>query len=124
MKEREFEKLILESMKDLSLEDQEKLLNNIEDKWLPKIKEKFIKKTKKHTKCFNCGKYSLTKDFKEIYEQVENKGQVVYIDSGYGDDDEFADVTYSVCFSICPICKAKKEKSRMFLFEKNRHGRL
>ncbi|MBP3255024.1 MAG: hypothetical protein J6M60_00825 [Clostridia bacterium] len=124
MNKREFMKLINESMENLSLEQQENFLNKIRDNWLPEIKEKFYNGTlKNYTKCWNCKKYSLTKDFELVNKTEEHKGVLVYSDCGYGDNDEFADVTYLIEYKKCPKCKALEEKSRMYISEKNRHSR-
>lgn len=122
MNKRDFEKIIKESMDGLSLEKKEEFLNKVKSKWLPEIQEKFNKNVaKKYTKCWECGKYSLTSDFKKIHEQVEHEGVLVYVDAGYGENDEVADVTYLMHYSICPKCKHKKLLSKKFVSEKNRH---
>lgn len=122
MNKREFEKIIKESMNGLSLEKQEEFLKKVQSNWLPEIQEKFYKEvSKKYTKCWECGKYSLTSDFENIHEQVEHKGVIVYVDAGYGDNDEIADVTYLMRYAICPKCKHKKLLKKTFISEKNRH---
>ena len=122
MNKREFEKIITESMNGLSIEKKEEFLKKVQSIWLPEIQEKFQKEvSKKYTKCYKCGKYSLTSDFEEVHEQVEHKGVIVYVDAGYGDNDEIADVTYLMQYSICPKCKNKKILSKTFISERNRH---
>ena len=124
MDKREFEQLIRESIKDLSIEKQMEFFNKLQYNWAPDVAGKFREKIfKKYTQCFNCKKFSLIKDFQQTYKQEEYKGVTVYTDAGYGDDDEIADVTYLVTYSICPNCGAEKEIKKMFLSEKNRHCR-
>ena len=122
MTKREFENLIFDTMSDLSLEKQEEFLNKVYSIWLPDIMKKFSKKiSKKYAKCGHCGKYSFIHEFKTISKKEEFKDVIVHTDAGYGDNDQMADVTYLITYSICPKCNANTEKSRMYLSENNRH---
>ena len=124
MNKRDFEQLIRESIKDLSIEKQMEFLNKLQHNWTPDVAGKFREKIcKKYAYCFECKKYSLIKDFEKIHKTEEHKGVTVYVDAGYGDDDEVADVTYLVTYSVCPKCGAEKEIKKMYLSEKNRHTR-
>ena len=124
MKKRDFETFIKGILKDLPLEKQEDILKKIQHKWLPDIQKKLSNRIKKnYFKCSKCGRYSLKKRFDIIYDQELVKGVTVYSDAGYGDDDKFADVTYSVEYLVCPICKGLTEKSRYPIAESNRRGR-
>ena len=124
MTKREFQKIINENLEGLSLEKQKELLHKMEYKWLPEITGKLDRKlSNNYVYCSNCKKYALKKDLKLLFKEVEFKDQVVFIDAGYGDNDEFADVTYLVNYYTCPYCKADIEKSKMYLSEKNRHSK-
>lgn len=124
MTKREFEQLIGNCIKDLPIEKQVDFMHKLQYNWAPDVAGKFREKIfKKYTRCFECKKFSPIKDFKKTYKQEENKGVIVYTDAGYGDNDEIADVTYLVTYSVCPKCGAEKEIKKMFLSEKNRHSR-
>ena len=75
---------------------------------------------KSYIKCKECGKYSLKSKFKLGIEEKLVKGVCVYRDCGYGDDDQYADVTYSVLYGICPYCGGKNERDRITIKEENR----
>lgn len=79
--------------------------------------------TKNYTLCPHCQKYSLTKKLKNISEQIIEHNVCVYQDAGYGDNDQFASVTYLVFYDICPKCDHKIETSRLTLDISNRHNR-
>ena len=124
MTKRQFYQLIGDSIKDLSIEKQMDFLDKLQYNWVPDVAGKRREKIyKKYQKCSTCKKFSLIKDFKKIHKQKEDKGVTVYVDAGYGDDDEIADVTYLVTYSVCPNCGAESEIKRMFLSEKNRRCR-
>lgn len=124
MTKKDFDSFIKESLKDLPLEEQEEILKKIQYTWLPNIKEKLNKRiVKSYFKCSKCGRYSLKKRFKITYGTELVKGVTVYTDAGYGDDDELADVTYSVKYRVCPLCKELTEESRYYESESNRHRR-
>lgn len=73
--------------------------------------------------CPNCEKNypkeSVTRCFREV-----TGIETVYTDSGYGDDDEIAEVTRLVPFLQCPVCgQSCKAGIGSKLHEKNRHTR-
>ena len=125
MNKKEFEKFIKEGLKDLPVHKQEELLNKIQYNWLPDIKNRFAKKISSNDllKCPQCGKYSSTKEYSISFERELVRGQLVYTDCGYGDDDKFADVLYDVEYLTCPCCKEKFEKRRHYISESNRKRR-
>lgn len=124
MTKRKFENFIEENLKNLPLEKQEELLDKISNKWIPDIEDKFHKKIEKgYKKCSKCNKYFLKTKYTKTWETETYKDELVYSDAGYGDDDEYADVTYNIEYLICPSCGAKNENKKMYLHMKNRHKR-
>lgn len=73
--------------------------------------------------CNNCNNYFLKAELQTESELKTEYGQCVYTDAGYGDDDEFADVTYRYIWYICPNCHSKILKKRYYISESNRRGR-
>lgn len=124
MTKRDFNSFINQNLKGLSLEKRLELLCKIQDLWLPDIKQKLDDKLdKNYTRCSKCKKYSLIKSFKYENKKEIRHGVTVYRDCGYGDDDEIADVTYSVVYAVCPICGGLTETNRYKIGESNRHRR-
>ena len=124
MEKRDFEAFIKENLKNLPLEEQEEILNSIGSEWLPAIKDKLNRRIEKsYYKCSKCGRYSLKKRFKTSNGERLVKGVTVYSDAGYGDDDEIADITYSVKYLVCPFCNGLTEQSKYPLVESNRRSR-
>ena len=124
MTKREFQKIIKDALKDLPLEKQDELLDKIHYNWMNEIHNLFNKKLRdKYYKCSKCGKYYQKSKCSSTYRTEVERGVTVYVDSGYGDDDEFADVTYNVEYVTCPFCGKEKEKSKMWLGESNRRTR-
>ena len=122
MTKREFTSFINKSLKELRLDQQEELLLKMQHEWMPEISDTFRKKLhKEYIKCNKCRKYSPLKSLRTFCETDTVKDQLVYADAGYGEDDEYADVTYAVDYYICPICKNHIEIKRRYLSEKNRH---
>lgn len=72
---------------------------------------------KDYTLCSKCNEYSLNKDFEIINDLVERE-ELVYMDSGYGDDDEYGKVLYWMTYSICPKCKNKKRIKEVWMGRK------
>lgn len=124
MTKQDFKTFINQNLKDLPLEKQEILLDKMLHKWLPDIVGKFNDKIEKnYRKCQKCGKYSIIKNTKSILETEVHHDVLVYANAGYGDDDEYADITYSICYSICPFCGGKSELNRYPLNVSNYHKR-
>lgn len=124
MTKRDFNSFINQNLKGLSLEKKLELLCKIQNLWLPDIKKKLNDKLdKNYIKCSKCKKYSLIKSFKYKNKKEIRHGVTVYRDAGYGDDDEIADVTYSVDYVVCPICGGLTETNRYKIGESNRHKR-
>ena len=124
MNERDFQKYIKEITNNLTLEQQEKLLNKLHYNWIPTIHNNFNNKIlRKYVKCKSCGKFTSKKNLKEFQKYKIIKDEVVYTDSAYGEFDEIADVTYLITYFKCPYCKRHIEKSRSFYSEENRRER-
>lgn len=69
---------------------------------------------KKFTYCKVCGRYYKTELQKEETIIETDHRVCVYRDCGYGDDDEYADVTYEKTFAVCPLCKKRNRELRRF----------
>ncbi len=124
MTEKDFEDFIMENLENLQLDEQERALNTIHRTWLPNMIKNFKEMVDKdYIKCSKCGKYSLKEQFKTHTDVEVIKNQLVYSDCGYGDDDEFADVTYLVFYNVCPLCNGLSEINRYFVKEENRSTR-
>lgn len=84
-----------------------------------------LKKDNYH--CISCGTYFARNEahFESTNETV--KGECVFRDAGYGDDDRFADCEYVVLRVVCPKCGKKKETARhrlKYMNERDRWGNL
>ena len=114
-----FQNFIKTWLSNLSIKEQDELL----DMAINEMEEyrKIIKDNKIH--CRACGEY-FDNTVKTTSEECTLKNECVYSDSGYGDTDEYADVTYLITFYICPYCGHKNEKRRMYLREANRWSRF
>lgn len=78
---------------------------------------------KQYTYCANCKKYYKTKTEKSDVDEY-TMNVCVYRDCGYGDDDEYADVTYRAIYRVCPLCKKRNGESYRYpIKESNRRGR-
>lgn len=67
----------------------------------------------------NYPKESVTRSFGEV-----TRYETVYIDAGYGDDDELAEVTRLVTYLQCPVCGEQFAQGQgQYLREANRHTR-
>ena len=73
--------------------------------------------------CNKCNQYFEKIHWGHRTEEELHKGICVFTDAGYGDDDEYADVTYKVYYLVCPYCGARKEFSKIAIKEENRRGR-
>ncbi len=73
--------------------------------------------------CKECKQYFEKLHWGHRTEEELHKGVCVFTDAGYGDDDEYADVTYRIYYLVCPYCGARKEFSKIKLKEENRRGR-
>lgn len=62
---------------------------------------------KKYYYCEECKKYYYKKDW-GTEDTEQTRCEIVYIDAGYGDDDEVADITYHIKYRICPVHKDHK----------------
>lgn len=97
-------------IKNLSLEEKKRILDNAKDEWIPSIiNDVFNDKTF----CNKCNKYSNTSDFKETH-QREYRQEYTYTDAGYGDNDRYGEVEYLVYYNECPLCQAKKQIKKVF----------
>lgn len=92
------------------------------DYFLNALKEERKTILNTHYYCGSCESY-FPKNNVKIKEEIETHCECVFTDCGYGDDDRFADVTYSYVYGICPYCGARKFINRIYLFQKNERGR-
>ena len=76
----------------------------------------------KYIHCDECDSYTEESDWK-TENAKETSVECVYVDSGYGDDDTFADVTRLNTYKLCPNCGTKKLVNSMYLGEKNSRTR-
>jgi len=122
MNKRHFIQFLNQELKYLTMEEKvESILKIKNSTWL----DDYLKHiTKNYTLCPHCKKYSLTKKFKNMSEQEIEHNVCVHSDAGYGDNDEFATVTYRVFYEVCPKCGDKIESSRITLDISNRHSRF
>ena len=72
--------------------------------------------------CPRCG-HIISKEKLCEGEYTTTSNEVVYMDSGYGDDDELADVTYLYKVKRCPACGYELDRSKHKIGERNRHKR-
>lgn len=73
--------------------------------------------------CPACKKYYDKADCSK-HNRQQTSVETVYIDAGYGDDDELAEVTRMVTFIECPVCGHQEQDGKgIYLSEKNRHTR-
>lgn len=79
--------------------------------------------TKDKIYCSGCDSY-WAKDQVMVGSFTETKkGECVFTDCGYGDDDEFADVTYNHIITRCPKCGQELSRQSIWMKETNRHDR-
>ena len=106
MTKREFDKLLTESLKGMSLEKQEIQLRKLQD-WISQKQDKLQAKiNKSYIKCSKCERYSLRNKLTIIdqYEKRQSKYSI--------DDDFLPDITYHIYYYICPNCGTKIEMAR------------
>ncbi len=104
MSKNDFKKLMKDTMSDLSLEKQEKLLDNIQKFWIKELKSEIFKN---FTKCEHCGQYFKSKQYKKV-SKTGTQVETTYSDAGYGDDDRYGEVEYIFNYLECPSCKHQK----------------
>lgn len=105
MTKKEFKQIVMGAMKDLPIEEKDRLLLKMQNEWIPSIRKKL---TEKYTRCNACKKYFLTRRFKRRVDK-ENHILTTYQDAGYGDDDRIGEVECLVTYEICPGCKNAKQ---------------
>ena len=86
------------------------------------IKKERLKINNENYYCEGCTQYFPKLNAKE-FNKRETVRECVYQDCGYGDDDEYADVTYLCFYTKCPYCGAWKRTRKLYIKEENRHGR-
>ncbi len=123
MTKREFDDFITESLRGMTLEEQEIYLRKLHG-WITRRQEKLSERIRKsYIKCNKCKKYLLRTKPTIVHQYEMKQGECIWRDSGNGDDDIFADVTYDVYYYICPYCGAKIEKTRYAIKEENKRNR-
>lgn len=86
---------------------------------LHKEKENILQQ---HYHCDQCKEY-FPKNNVKVEEKIETHYECVFTDAGYGDDDRFADVTYSYIYGICPYCGSRNFIKRIYLYSNNERGK-
>lgn len=127
MRYNKYTNLIFEEVKDeTDVNLKIRKLYNIRDQ-IDKTNHDIIglinKLTKNLLKCPSCNKYFEPKNITTNTDTEIVKGVCVFRDCGYGDDDEYADVTYQVLYKKCPFCNKKVETDRYSIGETNRSDR-
>ena len=124
MNKREFEAFIKHVMSDLSIAEQEKLIDKICWSWCPEIYKKFNDNLNaKYLKCPKCKKYISRKYFSIESTEVKECGVLILRDCGDGDNDRVADITYEVIYDVCPHCGKKIQKSKHEIKRENERTR-
>ena len=118
MNKKEFVKLLNEVTKNSSIDSQIELLEKIHNVWMPEIIDK---ETNNYSLCPNCKRYIQKNEYISETKRIVSKNECIYRDAGYGEDDEYADVTYLVCYKRCPKCKRKEIISKTPLTAENVH---
>ena len=123
MNKKDFKAYIDEKLSDMNLSRQIEELKKLQNVYIPELinarKKKLgtwvpPKDKDKYIYCEKCKKYHLKTKWKERIAK-EVREVTTYIDAGYGDDDKMGDVEYMVRYHICPVCKAEKETSKMYI---------
>lgn len=127
MKYNKYTNLILEEIKDeIDINSRVKKLKKIKDQ-INKTKadiESIINKSIKNLlRCPKCGKYINPQSVESKYKNKTELGVCIYSDCGYGDDDEYADITYQIIYKKCPFCNNDIETSRYKISESNRRNK-
>lgn len=73
-------------------------------------------------KCTGCDSYFKPEDLTEG-SYKETTTECVYTDAGYGDDDEYAEVTRIYIVKRCPKCGKELDRKSFYLGESNRRCR-
>jgi len=124
MTKKDLENFVRSNLKDLPLEEQERILTKMCNTWIPDITKKIRDRIKKSSfKCSKCGRYSLKKNFRVEFKTETCCGVTVLSDCGYGEDDLIADVTYLITYNVCPICGGFTKTRAEDIGEKNHRRR-
>ena len=103
MKKKEFFDFLDKSLEGLPLEKKEKEIDRVVSKEnIAEYKEKMLKG---YNKCPLCGKYYDETLKLETMVKDELKSECICQDAGYGDDDVYGLVRYTVIYKKCPRCK-------------------
>lgn len=123
MTKREFDEFLTESLRGMSLEEQEIQLRKLHN-WITQRQGKLQERiNKSYIRCNNCKRYLLKKRLTIVHQLEVKQGECILSDAGNGDDNIFADVTYNVCYAICQNCGAKIERDRYVIKEENKRNR-
>ena len=108
MNKKQYKELLKPYFEDIEPEKVGIEFDRVEDVLKELEEEIYTKINRKYYYCEECKKYYYKKDWGTEDTKEIRYGDIVYIDAGYGDDDEVADVTYHVKYRICPIHKDHK----------------
>ena len=108
MNKKQYKELLKPYFEDIEPEKVGIEFDRVEDVLKELEEEIYAKINRKYYYCEECKKYYHKKDWGTEDTKEIRYGDIVYIDAGYGDDDEVADITYHVKYRICPIHKDHK----------------
>lgn len=108
---KELEQFLDKNLDSMLISKQIKVLDNIKHHFI----DEYIKNKLKNVKyCEYCKEYFNKEQWDEIH-RIETHNECTYIDSGYGDDDMFGDVTSEYIYQVCPFCKKEKFKNKYIM---------
>ena len=108
MNKKQYKELLKPYFEDIEPEKVGIEFDRVEDV-LKELKEEiYAKIDRKYHYCPKCQRYYLKSHWRNETGEETRYGEIVYIDAGYGDDDEVADITYHVKYKVCPMYRDHK----------------
>lgn len=118
----DYKSFLVSYIKNNELEDQINILNEIKNNSFEIINEILNEKTKNKVYCKECKKYFNSNNI--FYEEKTIKDVLTSADAGYGDNDEYGDITWLFSYYMCNKCNNKIFKDKQYLYTENTHTRL
>ena len=84
------------------------------DMWINQLREEKRRLVESANYCKECNSY-YPKEDAGTETSTKVCTECVYQDAGYGDDDEYAEVTRLVTYDICPLCGGKSYRNSIVL---------